>query len=152
MKSDLVFCLVVPILAFGVLVSCGRNGDGLRDGSYTAEAADFNVYGWKDYMTICVSGGHIILVEFDAYNPSGFLRSWDTNNMRTMSWVKGTYPNAYTRYYSHLFLDMQGTGGIDVLSGASNSHFIFLNLAEAVLKNAREGNKKIALVQFREPL
>ena len=72
--------------------------------------------------------------------------------MRVMNVTDGTYPNAYARHYGRLFLEQQGTEGIDALSGASNSYPIFIALAEAVLKNAYEGNRKTALVHLEAPL
>ena len=142
-----IVCLIIALLP----VSCGRNSSALKDGYYAAETAVFDEYGWKEYLTISVSDGQIILVEYNAYNPSGFLKSWDMNYMRAMNATDGTYPNVYTRHYGRLLLENQGTEGIDALSGASHSHPVFLALAEAVLKSAREGNNRTALVHFEEP-
>ena len=139
-KICLVFCLFI------LFISWGGSSSTLKDGYYTAEAAVFDEYGWKEYLAICVSGGRIILVEYNAYNSSGFVKSWDVDYMRMMNSEDGTYPNAFTRHYGRLLLEKQGTEGIDALSGASNSYPVFLALAEAVIKNAREGNNKTALV------
>ena len=143
---------LIVILLFIVLLSagCGKIHFGLIDGYYTAEAAEFDDFGWKEYLTICVSGGKIILVEYNAYNSSGFIKSWDMDYMRVMNAADGTYPNAYTRHYGALFLKHQGLDGIDALSGASHSYLVFTSLAEAVLENAQTGNSKTALVQFGE--
>ena len=141
-----IVCLIIALL----LVSCDRNSSALKDGYYAAEAAVFDEYGWKEYLVICVSGGRIILVEYNAFNPSGFIKSWDMDYMRAMNAVDGTYPNVYSRHYGRLLLENQGTEGIDALSGASHSHPVFLALAEAVLKNAREGNNRTALVHIED--
>ena len=143
-----IVCLAITVL----LVSCGRNGSALKDGYYSAEAAAFDEYGWKEYIAIRVSGGRIILVDYNAFNPSGFIKSWDMDYMREMNATDGTYPNAYTRHYARLFLEYQGIEGIDALSGASHSYPVFSALARAVLKNAREGNSKTALVHLEEAL
>ena len=127
-------------------ISCDRNDDVLQDGYYTAEEAVFDSHGWKDYLTICISGGKIIVVEYNAFNPSGFLKSWDMDFMRHMNTEDGTYPNAYSRYYARRLLERQDVRGIDALSGATESHSVFINLAKAVLKNAREGNRSTTLV------
>ena len=140
------FCFLIQFL------SCYKNGDSLIDGYYTAEAAIFNGKGWKDYIAICVSGGKIILVEYDAYNPSGFIRSWDMDYMRMMDESKGTYPNDYARYYGSLLIENQGVDGIDALSGASLSFRSFVLLAEAVLKSAREGHNRTVLIHFEDLL
>ena len=39
-----------------------------RDGSYRAEAADFDQSGWKDYVQLTVSGGKVTEIEYDALN------------------------------------------------------------------------------------
>jgi major membrane immunogen (membrane-anchored lipoprotein) len=137
-------------LALVSLASCEKNVYSLNEGYYTAEAAEFDSSGWKDYLTISVSGGKIILAEFDAYNSSGFLKSWDMDYMRLMNAADKTYPNAYTRYYSSQFLDKQGVEGIDALPGAAEPFLSFKELAEAVLESARTGDRKTVFVRFKE--
>ena len=136
------------IFFLAVMISCGKEGSSLKDGYYTAEAAAFDEHGWKEYVTICVSGGRIILIEYNAFNTSGFIKSWDMNYMRMMNAADGTYPNAYTRYYAGQMLGRQGTAGIDSISGATNSYRSFLKLAEAALENARQGNAETMLVRI----
>ena len=132
--------------------SVNSNAGRLIEGHYTAEAAEFDSFGWKEFLVISVSGGKVILAEYDAYNPSGFLKSWDMDYMRVMNAANGAYPCAYTRFYASQFLDKQGVEGIDAVSGASKSFESFKKLAEAVLESAREGDRKTVLVHFEEPL
>jgi major membrane immunogen (membrane-anchored lipoprotein) len=131
-------------------ISCTGNSSLLKDGYYTAEAADFDSFGWKEYVTIRVSGGQITLVEYNAFNPSGFIKSWDMDYMRLMGALGETYPNAYTRYYGRQLFEKQGTSGVDRLSGATNSYNTFLQLADAALKNARRGDRETRLVNLAE--
>jgi len=133
------------------LVSCSAPDSLFKDGYYNAEAAEFDSSGWKDYITICVSGGRIILVEFNAFNKAGFLKSWDMNYMRAMKAAAGTYPSEYTRHYGQKMLLHQGTQGVDVFTGATKSHHIFLQLAQAVLENARIGEVSTRVVLISEP-
>ncbi len=132
------------LLAAGLLTSCGSE-EGLQDGYYTAQAAEFN-HGWKEYVTILVKGGDIISVEYNAENPSGFIKSWDNSYMQTMLHIQGTYPNEYTRYYAGQLLEGQGEGKIDAIAGASTSHASFQILAQAVLEQARRGDSSIVIV------
>jgi len=129
-----------------LLVSCGKDNSVMKDGYYTAEEAEYNSKGWKEYLTICVSGGQIILVEYNAYNQAGFLKSWDMDYMRRMNTTEGTYPNEYYRYYGRKLLERQDIEGIDALSGATESHKAFIMLAKTVLKKAGEGNRRTTLV------
>ena len=138
------------ILPAGMLVSCSSAEYPLKDGYYSAEAAEFDSHGWKEYITICVSSGQIIMVEYNAFNTSGFIKSWDMDYMRVMNAKDGTYPNAYTRYYGGKFMEKQGVEGIDFLSGSTHSHFTFLQLAAAVLENAQLGDTATRFVVLEE--
>lgn len=132
------------LLMMSLLTACGSQSD-LQDGYYTAQAAEYS-HGWKEYITILVKGGDIISVEYNAENPSGFIKSWDNAYMQTMLHVQDTYPNEYTRYYAGQLLEGQGEGEIDALSGASSSHASFQVLAQAVLEQARKGDSSIVTV------
>ncbi|MCI9586884.1 MAG: FMN-binding protein [Oscillospiraceae bacterium] len=136
--------IVLALLLVAALTSCGGE-DTLQDGYYTAQAAEYS-HGWKEYITIMVKDGSIVSVEYNAENPSGFIKSWDNAYMQNMLHVNGTYPNEYTRYYAGQLLEGQGNGGIDALTGATSSHSSFQKLAEAVLEQARKGDSSIVLV------
>ena len=134
----LFLCLLISTAA--LLVSCGKENSGLfKDGCYSAVASNFDSRGWKDYLTIIVSGGEIIHAEYNAFNVKGFIKSWDMDLKRDMYAASRTYPNAFGRYYTRYLLKYQSTEGINVMSGASRSYPLFIALGEAVLENAREG-------------
>lgn len=141
MKRILSRILVLLLLVMSLTASSEETA-GLQDGYYTAQAADFN-FGWKEYITIMVKGGDIVSVEYNAENPSGFIKSWDNAYMQTMLHAQGTYPNEYTRYYA-------GEAPIDVISGASTSWGSFQKLSAAVLEQARQGDSGIAVVNTNE--
>ena len=136
--------IVLALLLVAALTSCGGENT-LQDGYYTAQAAEYS-HGWKEYITIMVKDGSIVSVEYNAENPSGFIKSWDNAYMQNMLYVNGTYPNEYTRYYAGQLLEGQGKGRIDALTGATSSHSSFQKLAEAVLEQARKGDSSIMLV------
>ena len=133
------------ILTIFALTACSPKTD-LQDGYYTAQAAEFS-HGWKEYITIMVKGGTIVSVEYNAENPSGFIKSWDNAYMQTMLHTNGTYPNEYTRNYANQLLAGQGKGEIDAISGASSSHGTFQLLAQAVLEQAQKGDSSIVFVE-----
>lgn len=140
-----IFTMILSLLlAVSLLTACGDQEE-LQDGYYTAQASEFS-HGWKEYITILVKGGNIISVEYNAENASGFIKSWDNAYMQLMLHVQGTYPNEYTRYYANQFLEGQGEGDIDALTGASFSHGSFQILAQAVLEQARRGDSSIVFV------
>ena len=142
--------IMILLLLIMALTACGsEETTGLQDGYYTAQAADFN-FGWKEYITIMVKGGDIVSVEYNAENPSGFIKSWDNAYMQTMLHSNGTYPNEYTRYYASQLLEGQGEVPIDAISGASSSWGSFQKLSAAVLEQARQGDSSIAVVNTAE--
>jgi major membrane immunogen (membrane-anchored lipoprotein) len=144
----LVFCLL-GVLFFPV--SCGQEKPFLQDGYYTAEAEGFDEYGWKEFVSIVVNHGQITTVEYNAKNPSGFIKSWDMDYMRNMNAVDGTYPNEYTRYYADQFLVKGEAELVDALSGATHSYYFFKQLAGRVLENAHTGDTSVALVALEPP-
>jgi major membrane immunogen (membrane-anchored lipoprotein) len=119
-----------------------------RDGYYSAEAAAFDEHGWKEFVTIGVSNGRIGSVEYNAKNPSGFIKSWDMDYMRLMNAVSGTYPNEYTRFYGEQLLLKQDAEAVDTLSGATSSYHSFKELARRALENAKQGDTSVSLVSF----
>ena len=129
-----------------ILGGCGEKGQsGMKDGSYTAQMAEYS-HGWREYVTVTVKNGKIVSTEYNAENASGFIKSWDNTYMQTMLHTNGTYPNEYTRYYANQLLEGQGQGSIDAIAGASSSHASFQILAQAVLEQARKGDSSIVVV------
>lgn len=143
MKRILYLTLVLLMMVMS-LTAC-KSQDGLCDGYYTAQASQYS-YGWKEYITIMVKGGSIVSVEYNAENPSGFIKSWDNAYMQTMLHSNGTYPNEYTRYYAGQLLEKQQGDSIDAISGASSSCSSFRKLAAAVLDQAKKGDSSIVFV------
>ena len=139
-----ILALAAAVLLLAALTACGGEST-IQDGYYTAQAAEFS-HGWKEYITILVKGGSLISVEYNAENASGFIKSWDNAYMQNMLHSNGTYPNEYTRNYAGQFLEGQGKGDIDALTGATSSWGSFQKLAEAVLEQARKGDSSIAIV------
>ena len=64
--------LLSTLLTASLLSACGSQTK-LQDGYYTAQASEFS-HGWKEYITILVTDGSIISVEYNAENASGFVK------------------------------------------------------------------------------
>lgn len=144
----IMLCMLICMLFSG----CGSDKEAdsqWKDGYYTACMGDYN-FGWKEYVTICVMDNKIVSVEYNAKNPSGFIKSWDIAYMRNMNPVSGTYPNRYTRTYAAELLEEQSADDIDLITGATSSGNNFRKLAAAVLENARTGNTEIAVVPLEK--
>ncbi|MDR1388897.1 MAG: FMN-binding protein [Treponema sp.] len=132
-----------------IFFSCARDNV-MKDGYYTAEALDFDSYGWKEFVSIYVNSGSIVTVEYNAKNSSGFIKSWDSDYLRTMSRVSGTYPDEYTRSYAEGLLKMQIPDSITAISGATESWSYFKLLANAAMEQAYRGDKQVVFVTFPE--
>jgi major membrane immunogen (membrane-anchored lipoprotein) len=52
------FCALLLIFS---LDGCAQSGQGMHDGYYTAQAAAFDAHGWKEYITIYVSGDKVVV-------------------------------------------------------------------------------------------
>ena len=140
---------IVPVLLAAAMIlslgGCGKRTDSLKDGSYTAQAAEYN-NGWKEFVTLCISNGEVVSVEYNAKNASGYIKSWDMAYMRRMNSIVGTYPNQYTRKYAADFLQTGDVNQIDAIAGASTSYKSFIKLLSSALENAKAGNSEVAIV------
>jgi major membrane immunogen (membrane-anchored lipoprotein) len=120
----------------------------LQDGYYMAIAAEYDPFGWKEYVAIYVNNDVIASVEFNAMNSSGFVKSWDMDYMRQMNETDGTYPNEYSRSYVASLLDRQDVEKVDVITGATYSHMAFQLLAQAAIEKAKAGDVEVAFVEL----
>lgn len=84
MKRTVLAVLMVVVL--GVFTACSSSSQPVyKDGTYTAEAASFDESsGWKDNVTVTVSGGKIVAVDWNGTHKDG------GDDKKTMS-VSGEY-------------------------------------------------------------
>ncbi|MDR1508384.1 MAG: FMN-binding protein [Synergistaceae bacterium] len=144
-----VFILFAVLLALASASAVSFQSGGqktLRDGYYTAEMENYH-HGWKEFLTIYVNNGKIVFAEYDAKNASGLIKSWDMDYMRRMNKTDGNYPNKYTRKYAAELLIHQTPDGVDAMSGATESFVFFKTLADAAIRQALAGDKKVAFVR-----
>ncbi len=146
MRKTAVVLSVLCLLA--ALAGCGSEGK-MENGYYTAEMADFS-HGWKEYVCIYVKNDKIVSAEFNAKDPSGFIKAWDNEYMHNMQAVTGNYPNKYTRGYVQQLIDGQKDTEVDTLSGATNSGGNFAKLIDAAIGQAQKGDFSAAVVPVEE--
>lgn len=135
--------LSLAFIFAGLVNGCGSSK--LKDGFYTAEMSDYS-HGWKEYLCIMVKNDQIVYAEFNAKDPSGYIKAWDNAYMKNMASVQNTYPNDYTRNYVAQLIKVQSSDGVDMVSGASNSGSNFLKLVDAVIQQAVAGDADIVTV------
>lgn len=142
MKRKFLIMLACLIL---LLAGCSHNPN-MKDGFYTAEMSEYS-HGWKEYLCIMVKNNAIVYAEFNAKNPSGYIKAWDNAYMQNMYTANGTYPNEYTRSYVAQLIETQNPDNVDAISGASNSGSNFFKLSNAVIDQAKKGDSTIAVVE-----
>lgn len=124
---------------------CGCGSQKMKDGFYTAEMSEFS-HGWKEYLCIMVKNDTIVYAEFNAKNPSGYIKAWDNAYMQNMNSIVGTYPNEYTRKYVAQLIETQNPEAIDAVSGASSSGGNFQKLSVSVVNQAIKGDSQTIIV------
>lgn len=138
--------ICLGLLFLTILLSGCSSKSEMKDGFYTAEMSDYS-NGWKEYLCIMVKDDTIVYAEFNAKNPSGYIKAWDNAYMQNMSAYSGTYPNAYTRSYVNQLIEAQTPDLVDTVSGASSSGGNFLKLSEAVINQAINGDSNTIVVE-----
>lgn len=145
-RTKFVFITLLVLLIVFSASGCQKKGSKLVDGFYSVEMSEYN-NGWKEFVTIRVSDGKIVTVEYNAKNQSGFIKAWDIPYMRNMYSQKGTYPNRYTRTYAASFLAAQSDQGIDGVSGATISGGNFRKMASLLMEKAGTGDTSLGIVE-----
>lgn len=139
-------CVSLILIAMLLCLSGCGSKDKMKDGFYTAEMSDFS-HGWKEYLCIMVKNDKIVYAEFNAKDPSGYIKAWDNAYMKNMAPISGTYPNEYTRAYVAQLIETQNPDKVDMVTGASSSGGNFAKLSVAVIKQAKEGNSEVTIVE-----
>ncbi len=142
--KKIILMAVTVFLFSAFLGGCGTQPV-MQDGFYTAEMSEYS-HGWKEYLCIMVKNDRIVYAEFNAKDPSGYIKAWDNTYMQNMKSVEGTYPNEYTRKYVAQLLEKQSSEEVDTLSGATHSGGNFHKLSAAVIQQAKKGDSSIFIV------
>ena len=130
--------ICVSLILIAALLSGCSSKNEMKDGFYTAEMSDYS-FGWKEYLCIMVKDDKVVYAEFNAKNPSGY--------MKNMKPVSGTYPNEYTRTYVSEVIETQDPEKCETLTGATSSGTNFSKLSVAVVEQAKKGDSKIKIVK-----
>ncbi len=134
--AGLAVCSLLPLL-----LMTGCSSAGYRDGSYRAEAADFDQSGWKDYVQLTVSDGKVTEIEYDAISKEDGRKK--TEDLEYQQQYRdaglGTDPADYTAKLEDSYLECQKSSGVDSVSGATVSTGRFKDLVGALEKRMEQG-------------
>lgn len=143
------------VFALGILSGCGakeNSGSALKDGSYKAEASDFDKNGWKPFVEITVKDGKISDTKFDYTNKDGKLKTQDADYNKKMKESKsGTNPETYAPKLAKDLVEKQDPSKVDAVTGATTSSKNFKELAtKAIEEGAKKGAKETIKVTIKE--
>ena len=117
------------------------------DGFYRAEFADFDSYGYKDFLEITIEGGRVVAVTFNGVNAEGGLKSEDVAYQENMEKIQGTNPSKYSADVINQYLEQLDIEKVDIVAGATYSTNCFKALFFALEKNMVAGNQTLVVVE-----
>ena len=137
MKKGMV--LLVMVMMVTGLCGCGKVS--YRDGSYRAEAEEYDLNGWKEYLAVRVENGKIVRADYDAVNETdGRKKTEDAEYQEKYRAAGlGTDPADTAARLTDSYLERQESGKVDAVSGATNSSKHFVQLAQALEKRMKDG-------------
>lgn len=146
MKKIIVFCLVLCTVS-AMFFGCSSKPKNLTDGTYTAIFSDARAeasHGWKDKLTINVSNGEAVIVEFDSYNVEDNRKKSEDESYDT----GGISP---IEFFPQLIKNWDSANGdpakIEVVAGATNTSDSLKELMTAALKAAANGDTSEVVVE-----
>ena len=150
----LVLILVMALLAFTACSSTTPEPTpepttGYVDGTYTAEATDFDAQGWKDSATVTITGGKISAVVLNGMNKdsaigdklsavaagkydmvaAGAIAPWDQQAKAIQDYIVSTQDTTSITF--------DDAGKSDAISGATISYGHFFDLVNEALTQAK---------------
>lgn len=131
---------------------CGGDDDDnssvLKDGTYRAEEKGFTG-NYKGYVVITIVSEKITDVDFDYINSDGTTKkSGDTSYAESMISANfTTVPAEFLPSYEAKLLATQKTTGVDAITGATQSHDLFVKLVDVALNAAKKGNTSTQILQ-----
>ncbi|QTF08234.1 FMN-binding protein [Brenneria izadpanahii] len=144
MKIKLLSVILTGVFAVAVFAADSV----IKDGTYKAEAANFDDHGWKPFLELTYQDGKISAVKFDyTSEKDGHLKTSDEAYGKTMAAVTGTSPAIYTVKLPQSLIEKQDIANIDGVTGATHSTEDFKKLASAAIENAKAGNSETTKVE-----
>ena len=111
----------------------------LQDGSYMLEEKNLDDNGWSVVFGMTVEDGQITESTYDYVNDAGELKTKDAEYQKAMKDKVGTGPAEYIPAYNQALVDAQDPSAVEVVSGATHSHELFVEYAQQLVDAAAEG-------------
>lgn len=138
----------VLVLFVGLLLVSGCSQNRVyRDGVYTAEFADFDSRGYKDFMKITVTYNQVSEIVYDGVDEDGDLKSNDAQYASEMEKVQETYPGKYSADLINQYMDAHDIQRVDIVAGATYSSESFIALFTSLEKNMQNGDESLVVIE-----
>lgn len=148
-----VISILITLLSLTVLFSaCSGNKSGtsaqFKDGEYKAEFKDYDARGWKDYVTVTVSGGKITVVDYDMLNKDDGRKKSEDQNYAKAYPENGEFvkPSEYTKQLEDALIEKQDVEKVDIIATATTSSESFKKLVSALKTNMLRGKTDTVIV------
>lgn len=140
--------LLLSLSLLAALSLTGCSSAKYQDGSYRAEAADFDKHGWKEFLDVTVKDGKITEVDFDSlYETDSRRKSEDMEYQQSYREAGlGTDPADYTIRLEDSLKERQKASEVDAVAGATTSSEHFRKMAEELQKSMETGNTETIYV------
>lgn len=160
------FLATLTISSALLLTACGNDGDtvedtvddatdevedvvtedGLQDGTYRIEDANFDDTGWKEALEMVVTNGEITDATWESVNEEGVNKIEDEEYQETMTEVSGLGPQDFIPALEEDLVEKQDPSEVEIITGATGTAVKFQDYAEQLVDAAEEGNTDTIVV------
>lgn len=124
--------------------------EGLQDGSYRIEDANFGETGWKEALDIVVADGKITEAKWESVNEEGMNKIEDDGYQEAMTNAVDLGPQDFIPAMENDLVDTQDPAEVEVITGATGTVDKFIEYAKELVEAAEEGNTDTIVVDNAE--
>lgn len=119
-----------------------------QDGTYRAEYASYDAFGYKSFLVVTVQGGNVTAMEFDSLDEAGELKSQNEEYRAEMEAIQGTYPEKYSADLINQYMGMEvkDIDKVDDVAGATEASQSFKALFKALVPSMEQGNTTTIII------
>lgn len=139
--------VLAGMLCVSLFCACSSSpSSSYQDGVYRAEYAEFDAYGYKQYLEVTVEGGVVTAMDYDAVTQTGSKKNDDEDYRAAMEVVQGTYPEKFSSDLVNQYLNTQNINEVDAVAGATEASDSFVELFNALEPSMRAGTAETVVI------
>lgn len=124
--------------------------EGMQDGSYRIEDANFGETGWKEALDIVVADGKITDATWESVNEDGDNKIEDDGYQEAMTNAVDLGPQDFIPAMEDDLVATQDASEVEVITGATHTVEKFKEYAAQLVEAAEEGNTETIVVDNEE--